>query len=517
MYQICVDICYGCYAALSYCWGESGIQRTIHINGARKSVSANLYFILQRLRKGLFKCACRSCICHQKVANPGRLDICFTQPGSLLWIDAICIDQTNNDEKNQQIPLMKDIFKGSGMNIFWVGEEDEDTQKTFEFLHAVAELGEMPEEQAISLLSYAVSREYFGEVWKSLGEFFCRPWWTRLWVVQEVVLSKEAILICGSWGIDWEVFHKCARLLKAIRPMINELQEATVLDETFSYFNTFMWGLSNLVIFTSLTSDLSRRAKVGTSDLAQDSEMLHSLLRMSRDYSVSDERDKVYGMLGIYQELGASLKVDINYDETVSNLYMRMVALILQGTWRLDFLGDLERRRDWRQARKWGLPSWVPDWTARSNLRSITGDGQDLQVWLAEKSKRGTTTFTFTGTSRAEYDINFTGKTLRVKGFVFDTIEGTAQRLFDLNETAARAISRNSTTFRRRICGPKIPYEHEDQSRDFWDLRLGDIGSEAESQALSNDEKNSDISHHGEDANASRLELVCFSYEIRGL
>jgi hypothetical protein len=48
-------------------------------------------------------------------------------------------------------------------------------------------------------------------IWKVLSDFFCRPWFLRIWVVQEVVLAREVRFICGHWELTWSVVANAAK------------------------------------------------------------------------------------------------------------------------------------------------------------------------------------------------------------------------------------------------------------------------------------------------------------------
>ena len=76
------------YKCLSYVWGiPKPAHPNISLNGATQQVTENLYAALESLRRN-------------EVTSP-------------LWIDALCINQNNKDEKDQQVPLMADIFSGA--------------------------------------------------------------------------------------------------------------------------------------------------------------------------------------------------------------------------------------------------------------------------------------------------------------------------------------------------------------------------------------------------------------------
>jgi hypothetical protein len=96
------------YTALSYVWGRSISRRRIICNGVALSVTENCYSALQ----------------HLHAAN-GTFDT---------WVDAICINQKDQDEKMHQINLMGDIYSQAGITYVWLGLGDAATHRVAAFL-----------------------------------------------------------------------------------------------------------------------------------------------------------------------------------------------------------------------------------------------------------------------------------------------------------------------------------------------------------------------------------------------
>jgi Heterokaryon incompatibility protein (HET) len=92
------------YYALSYCWGDPSITAPMHIDGVEVQVTANLDVALRHFR-----------------AAEGELR--DKRPQMRWWIDAICINQSDLDERSQQVQLMGDIYSGASRVVVWLGEE----------------------------------------------------------------------------------------------------------------------------------------------------------------------------------------------------------------------------------------------------------------------------------------------------------------------------------------------------------------------------------------------------------
>ncbi|BAE63736.1 unnamed protein product [Aspergillus oryzae RIB40] len=128
------------YEALSYVWGSTENPSSIYVNSYALEVTSNLHAALSRLR-------------YQRFSR-------------LLWVDAICIDQKSNVEKEQQIQLMANIYGKAENVIVWLGEEENDSTLTLARLQVAAEgeslLVDFNDTALIALLE--------------------RPWFRRVWV-----------------------------------------------------------------------------------------------------------------------------------------------------------------------------------------------------------------------------------------------------------------------------------------------------------------------------------------------
>lgn len=99
------------YTALSYVWGHEGGRVGIQVDGCAFAVTNNLYGFLKSYRHA-------------------------TQP-SILWVDAICINQNDILERNSQIGLMKRLYEGAEFVLVWLGPEVPGTAQAFKVLSDV--------------------------------------------------------------------------------------------------------------------------------------------------------------------------------------------------------------------------------------------------------------------------------------------------------------------------------------------------------------------------------------------
>ena len=172
------------YEALSYTWGDLLNTRTVMLKDQPFQVTQNLEAALRSLRYRPFHDA----------ANNDRI----------LWIDSICINQKDIQERNLQVRRMLDIYKSALRVTVWLGEGDQDSDKAMTFINKY--LGLLSNQESFSkVVENELSKPMqLQDEWLALAQgILIRPWWSRVWVVQEVAVAKEVIVACGSYTIPW--------------------------------------------------------------------------------------------------------------------------------------------------------------------------------------------------------------------------------------------------------------------------------------------------------------------------
>ncbi|KAE8161442.1 heterokaryon incompatibility protein-domain-containing protein [Aspergillus tamarii] len=182
------------YEALSYVWGRGDEPQSILIGGRAFHVTRNLHAVLLRLR-------------NHRVAR-------------LLWIDAICINQKDDQEKSHQIQLMRTIYGEAWRVIVWLGDEADQSSETLEAIRKAAE------DASVDLLPQAYSHERPDRE-KYLSSSLAlvqRPWFQRIWVLQEVALARDIIVMCGPVEINGYAFVSGLQSLEVLRTAHPKLQ-----------------------------------------------------------------------------------------------------------------------------------------------------------------------------------------------------------------------------------------------------------------------------------------------------
>jgi hypothetical protein len=298
------------FVALSYTWGDSQKRHKICCNGYEITVATNLDEALQQLR------------------SPTK--------AITLWIDAICIDQTNTEERESQVQLMGEIYSEASQVYVWLGREDESSARGFALIQTICTVSKLYQGDRMSyanLIEAGIpSAEH--DDWKALESLFWREWWTRMWIIQEICVSRKGVFICGSACMD------ARDLFEAIDFIEHSAIETTTGIDTGSAIH-----LANL-----------RQAYMDNNR----SGLLHLLIE-TRPFQASDYRDKIYALLGLCSPSDAQA-TNPSYKKLYQEIYRSMsVYCLKQGS--LDVLTAVCDPY-WRDISF--TPSWVPDWSMGS-------------------------------------------------------------------------------------------------------------------------------------------------------
>jgi hypothetical protein len=189
------------YDAMSYTWGPPKTTRPILVSGHILPITSSCEVALMRYRSTL-------------ALGPGYI-----------WIDAVCINQFNEQERSEQVAKMLQIFE-KAMNVFvWLGPQSEDSDIAMLCLEAVNDLDSKIRNRSNRRGRRRLNRHpleghssncvnLLSERLQALENLYSRPWLGRTWVRQEVFAARSLSVHCGSKSAHWAAFLKAGRLLK---------------------------------------------------------------------------------------------------------------------------------------------------------------------------------------------------------------------------------------------------------------------------------------------------------------
>ena len=353
------------YEALSYTWGEGKANCELQIDGATLLIKPNLEAALRFLRSD------------SEVRT--------------LWIDAICINQRNLQEREQQIPLMRDIYHEASEVVAWIGEKDRADSAALDIEELQYRVIDATEEFATFKLENFIT--VLLRTMMSAMVLLRRPWFSRCWVIQEVARAQRLVLQCSDKKVRWSNFHALLKLL----PLITD-KEGTQI-----YFGEIFLERAEFV--SSIRERDTARRSGDASDRGPESnvyEELQSLVSSARQFGASQQADHIYALLGLVeQKITKAFSVD--YSTPFRTTYREFTRLLIETTHSLTVLGQIDKEAEEK------AESWVPDWTTVSSIDPLS----DLNDPY----------YSATGNSSVELIQSDDPRSLALKGIFIDTIE----------------------------------------------------------------------------------------------
>jgi hypothetical protein len=228
------------FKALSYTWGTSEETKTIFMNNQRFEIRENLYDALVHLRQEI--------------------------EGQALWVDAICINQRDDEERCSQVSFMDHIYSRAICVLIWLGGYPQSLPEPLENVRCLLQ-------------------QFDTAFW-----IFDHPYWTRLWVIQEIGLARNLKLCIQNRIWEWELFN-----------------------ETRKYFD---WHFKRQYRIENISN--KRRDRHGYSN------QLEILLESFQDAECQNPRDKIFGFLGLAHDCqDGSIQVD--YGKPLFDLYAEVI------------------------------------------------------------------------------------------------------------------------------------------------------------------------------------------------
>lgn len=345
-----------CYTALSYAWGDPKVTSQILIDGQPVQVTTNLESALRHLA---------------------------TQPwdnedsGLSVWVDAVCINQQDEAERAQQVSQMKEIFTHASQTAIWLGPASGDSALAIDTMHTMSKTANLESFLFPSWSTFpfaeTASHPVVTEVQnildqvltglclhdsarlKSITSLFERPWFSRVWVIQERVLSSNCIVCCGNDWMSWNKFFEGFWLLCGLRDYLNIIGSGTGRRDSSA-------------LASSLTTALDRVTPVAFTQPASPLLILFSLLsRMAikAQLQASDRRDYVFSLLGLIDShQSPSILVNYTKDWLTVQTEVAEACLTYYGPVILSFAGTPQYAESHILTMQ-NAPSWAPDWSSK--------------------------------------------------------------------------------------------------------------------------------------------------------
>jgi hypothetical protein len=307
----------GGYEALSYTWGDAADRAVLFIGDAQLQVTRN----------------CLDALLHLRREDTVRV----------VWIGAICINQEDEGERSEQVKIMDRIYREADQVIAYLGDETEGIRYLFAELELADQVFQVYQKWSRSHPSPLIINE--------LDNLLARPYFTRVWVVQEIQLARRVKIMCGSRTASREALIKCAfgysQTLLAARymPAVMNLNLASTLDFEFQSSALALW----------------------------------QFLAITRNCYSSDPRDRIFALKAFLPSGGNEIDYLVDYEQSIESTFTAVTEYLLSavGLWVLLAISHphAPSQQD--------LPSWVPDWSLHSRPNNVWYAGEIPQVGRA--------------------------------------------------------------------------------------------------------------------------------------
>ncbi|KAG4428043.1 hypothetical protein IFR05_016471 [Cadophora sp. M221] len=311
------------YLAISYLWGSSEKPNKVWCDGFSIDITASAMSVLR-----------------MAASNP---DLGY------IWIDALCIDQSNDTEKAVQVRLMRDVYPAAKRTIAWLGDATPITDEALDFIVALHTALKKFEHDGIenvsrSSLLHSEGCKWPSSSWKALSTLLEHPWFRRVWILQEMVLASQVDIVCGNRSVPWLLLA-----FIAIQMQQNGLVSLLIITEDGER-NLEPRGLGALMTAWGLRYFRAIAVPLGLSALLVDCSILEA----------SDDRDRVFALLGIADDaLDSSFEPD--YITSPPGIFLKSAVRLLTRDSSANLI--LHRAGIGSDRNMESLPSWVPDWT----------------------------------------------------------------------------------------------------------------------------------------------------------
>ena len=339
------------YQALSYCCGTAGMTEVMLCNGSKHCIQPSLNNALKAFRQSKYQ-------------------------EYHLWTDAVSINQADKAELSEQIPLMRRIYAEAAGVFVYLGEADRQWSLGLDLLHHLAFFEQHLRDRFVGESSFRDVLKLPPQqepCWAQYFKTFASPWFRRTWIIQEIALAQKATVAKGRYLTPWCALETSVQFLQGqtqrAMAFISHLPDSSTIGKGWIAFLTIQ-TIIRVIKKPKLT--------------------LTKVLRGTKDFHVSDPRDKIIGVLGLVKDTTGELGALSDYRLTKAQIYHKAAIYLLRTDSpdrTMEYAG-LQRRIGFCN-----MPSWVPEWhdsplnnpvNAHDENPSRAGGDIPMCVWTKE-------------------------------------------------------------------------------------------------------------------------------------
>ena len=334
------------YETISYVWGDENLRSQVSLEGENIDVPASSERVLRRFR--------------------------LVDAPRTLWIDAVCINQNDQEERSSQVALMYEIFSCPVKNLIWLGEDNGTARRALDGIHLLVndikvETNDITDifkilyddSGTIRIAATRTSISLLPEQVHAMVHFYSSEWFRRLWVVQEAALAPSSVCYRGDTELSLQdvllaatwIYHKQHSVPRALATH-NGILNALHMVQT--------WGHR----WTNMATGRDYN--------------LYSVLINTGNFEATDPKDNVFAVLGLARKLGGVDKTAIplrpDYSKSTSAIFRDATLYCIYSRQNLDVLNFVRHRLT--SASLPDLPTWV---LACHQMKDVTIDASQLR------------------------------------------------------------------------------------------------------------------------------------------
>jgi len=344
------------YEALSYAWGDDRKAYPIICNGQRLYVTKSLFLALCQLRRN------------------GQ--------AARLWVDALCINQADNAEKSVQVRMMRAIYEGAQHVLVWLGLAEETDEAGLELLRRVHDRCGLTQPDDMSKdFSFPQQLGLPGindPGWRSVFKMLHRPYFSRIWIVQEFLLARRCTVLLGPHNIDGDAVLAFAGATQKYPGLQDAMAINSSINATWVINSASLNAPAGAGVTPGPPHPEGSSSKINVPVACQPSfislwflkytlfrfggVLIVELLNNTRMFKAKDPRDRIFALVGLASHFDPDFaKRLVDYNKSFRDLQIELAMWLLGNQRRtesmvLSYAGDTGRQLD-------SLPSWVPDWS----------------------------------------------------------------------------------------------------------------------------------------------------------
>ena len=280
------------YVAVSYSWGNSLEESDISLNDKPFPIRNNVWNLLHEMRR------------HKRLK------------GRFFWIDAICIDQGDIDERNHQVGIMRQVYATAADVLVWLGVSTPQSDLAMDYVarQSSSSNGKSNGKSTGKILSNMEKYKDHQRWTNEEGEAFlrlCRKrYWSRVWIVQEIMNARHIIVFCGSKSFDWECLTNIFLSLKSIR----------LLGQFALYYHGREIEDSEAAVLVMEKHSWDNRPQIEGNGIC-----LSTLIERYHHSECTNILDKVYGLLGLSSDADY---FEVDYRKSTETVYNEVLEFV---------------------------------------------------------------------------------------------------------------------------------------------------------------------------------------------